>query len=257
MVTLSPLPFSGSCATRPAQLIPWSPCVFQNMTHPRAPPRKRDLSWPSGGIPGPQSPGLTPSSCLLVLQVTPATLPPSAGGPCPSTAASELLFSKNTIPTEPGRPWRTGKPEHLCCHLAEEKGVWMEEERSAQSRSAPQGLACPWGSSPGAPAALGLTLPQGPFGASSPGGSPFSLPSREPASNAALMHPGHLSSTRDAARRKAGCSNLRPATCRPCDPAKAMLPLRALVCSRLRWVDRSTRLRGPQEGGGRGDADPG
>nr|XP_035973225.1 collagen alpha-1(I) chain-like [Halichoerus grypus] len=27
------------------------------MTHPRAPPRKRDLSWPSGDIPGPQSPG--------------------------------------------------------------------------------------------------------------------------------------------------------------------------------------------------------
>ncbi|XP_027450171.1 translation initiation factor IF-2-like isoform X2 [Zalophus californianus] len=49
-----------------------------NMTHPRAPPRKRDLPWPSGDIPGLQSPGLTPSSCLLVLQGTPATLPPSA-----------------------------------------------------------------------------------------------------------------------------------------------------------------------------------
>lgn len=45
----------------------------------------------------------------------------AARGPCLSTAASELLFSKNTIPTEPGQPWRPGKPEHPCCHLEEEK----------------------------------------------------------------------------------------------------------------------------------------
>ncbi|XP_040493642.1 uncharacterized protein LOC121104449 [Ursus maritimus] len=52
-----------------------------NMTHPGASPRRQDPSWPSGDPPGPHSPGLSPSSCLLVLQATPEShvILPSSG----------------------------------------------------------------------------------------------------------------------------------------------------------------------------------
>ncbi|XP_073738706.1 uncharacterized protein [Callorhinus ursinus] len=98
---------------------------------------------------------------------------------------------------------------------------------------------------------------EGPLGPAILELAPSLCPAGNQPSSSALTHPGHLSSPRDATRRKAECSNLRPATCRLRDPAKAMLPVRAPVCSPLRRIDSSTHLRGPREGGGRGDTDPG
>lgn len=52
-----PLPVPGLCATRPAELTPWSSCVLQNEVHPIAPPTKWDPSRPLEDTPGLHSPG--------------------------------------------------------------------------------------------------------------------------------------------------------------------------------------------------------